>query len=136
MSITHTVLINCTAEHLFGIYKDVDSWAVWDPDIEAVGLDGEFAAGTRGWLKPHGAPRTKTILTEVREPKSFTVESRLPLCAMIFEHTLVEGEQGTSATHTVHFKGALAPLFSRLIGGKIRGGIDGTLQGLKAYAER
>ncbi len=135
MSIEHSVTINCTPEHVFAIYKDINSWAQWDPDIEAVGMDGDFVAGTSGWLKPVGAPKTATMMMAVDEPVSFTVESKLPFCTMRFEHELDTAGDATVATHRVVFTGALAPVFSRLIGGKIRKGIQGTMQGLKQYAE-
>lgn len=135
MSIQHSISIQCSAQHIFNIYKDVASWAQWDPDVEEVGMNGNFAAGTTGWLKPSEGPKTKTEITEVVEPSTFTVQARLPLCRMIFRHDLTETAQETTATHSVYFEGLLAPVFSRLIGGKIRQGIPGTMQGLKQYAE-
>lgn len=135
MSIEHSITIKRSPEHIFAIYKNIDSWAEWDPDIEAVGMDGEFAAGTAGWLKPIGAPKTATMMMSVNEPASFTVQSKLPFCIMRFEHELKAVSDGTLATHRVIFTGALASIFSRLIGGKIRKGIHGTMEGLKQYAE-
>ncbi|MFK7890680.1 MAG: hypothetical protein AB8B63_07670 [Granulosicoccus sp.] len=38
-------------------------------------------------------------------------------------------------THTVNFTGLLGPLFSMIIGKKIRQGMDSSMQGLKSYAE-
>ena len=135
MTIEHSITIASTPEHIFGIYKDVDSWAQWDPDIEAVGMDGDFTVGTSGWLKPVGAPKTATELVSVNEPSSFVVESRLPLCKMRFEHELQAVGEGTLVTHRVLFSGLLAGVFSRLVGGKIQQGIKGTMEGLKHYAE-
>lgn len=135
MPIEHSITIASTPEHIFGIYKDVDSWAQWDPDIEAVGMNGDFTVGTTGWLKPVGAPKTATRLVSVSEPLSFTVESRLPLCKMRFEHELQAVDAGTLVTHRVLFSGPLAAVFSRLVGGKIQQGIQGTMDGLKQYAE-
>ncbi len=135
MSIEHSVVIDRPIGDVFNIYKDVSSWAIWDPDVEAVALDGPFAANSTGWLKPTGAPKTKTRMVSVNEPGEFTVEAKLPLCTMSFGHRLIEEDERTTATHTVHFTGLLAPLFSRVIGSKIQAGIDSTLQGLKRYAE-
>jgi len=135
MSIEYCIRIARSREYIFSIYKDIDSWAQWDPDIEAVGLDGDFIAGTRGWLKPVGAPRTGTRMVSVIEPATFTVESRLPLCTITFEHELKTVGDATDVTHRVMFNGFLAPIFSRLIGSKIRKGIRGTMEGLKQYAE-
>jgi len=135
MSIEHSITIACTPEHIFAIYKDVDSWAQWDPDIEAVGMNGEFAVGTTGWLKPVGAPKTATQMVSVDAPSSFTVESRLPLCKMTFQHELQVVDEGTLVTHRVLFSGPLAGLYSWLVGSKIKKGIKGTMEGLKQYAQ-
>lgn len=135
MGIEYSIRIARTPEHIFAIYKDVDSWSDWDPDIEAVGLDGEFTAGTTGWLKPVGAPRTRTRMVSVNEPVSFIVESKLPLCTMRFEHELQIVDKDTEVTHRVLFSGPLGSVFQRLIGSKIQKGIGGTMQGLKRYAE-
>lgn len=136
MSIQQSISIERSPQQIFEIYKDVNSWAQWDPDVEGVGMEGSFSAGTRGWLKPTDGPKTNTEITEVKEPDSFTVEARLPLCRMVFKHDLIPSAKETTVTHTVYFKGLLAPVFSRLISGKIRKGIQGTMQGLKQYAEQ
>lgn len=135
MSIESSIDIARSAEHIFTIYQDVNSWAQWDPDIEAVGMDGDFVIGAIGWLKPVGAPKTMTTLVHVDAPNTFSVEAKLPLCTLRFEHELHAHNLGTKATHRVLFAGMLAPVFSRLIGSKIRKGIGGTMQGLKDYAE-
>lgn len=135
MAIEQSITINRPARDVFSIYQDVDSWTVWDPDIEAVGMDGPFAPGTTGWLKPVGAPKTPTRMVSVNEPTEFTVETRLPLCTMSFIHELQEHPEHTRVTHRVTFTGILAPVFSRLIGRKIRSGIDASMQGLKQFAE-
>ena len=135
MSIEQSITINSSPEAIFEIYKDVSSWAAWDPDIEAVGLEGDFISGTKGWLKPVGAPKTATVMVEVDEPRRFVVESKLPMCTMRFEHDLSSSGEQTIATHRVIFTGLLAPVFLRLVGSKISAGIDGTMKGLKAFAE-
>lgn len=136
MAITHTITVSAPSQTIFDIYKDIESWPQWDPDLEAVGLDGTFSIGATGWIKPKGAPRSKTRITELIEPESFTVESRLPMCRIVFRHELSHLETSTRVTHTVDFTGLLGPLFSTIIGRKIRQGMEGSMQGLKSYAER
>lgn len=136
MTIQYRINIKCSQEKLFNIYKDIESWAIWDPDIEAVALHGEFSEGTTGWLKPVGAPKTKTRMVSVNEPNAFSVESRLPLCTMRFEHELLRKGETTDAVHRVIFSGVMAPVFSRLVGGKIKKSIRGTMESLRDYAEK
>ena len=119
----------------FAVHADVEGWTRWDPTLEAAELDGPFAAGTRGWLKPAGAPRTRIEIVEVDAPASFAVVARLPLCRMRFEHELVPIEIGTRVRHRVSFSGPLAAVFARLVGPGIERDLPATLAGLKAAAE-
>jgi hypothetical protein len=66
----------------------------------------------------------------------FTVESKLPLCTMRFEHELSVVENQIEALNRVSFVGFLSPLFGRLIGGQIKKGLPRTLEGLKRAAEK
>ena len=79
--------------------------------------DGPFAVGTRGWLKPSGAPRTRIEIVAVDAPASFTVLARLPLCRMRFEHVLTPIDAGTRVRHRVGFSGGGGG------GGAARGGV-------------
>ena len=135
MNVEHSVIIDCPPQVVFSVYKDVGSWPEWDPDIEAVHLEGEFAAGSKGWLKPVGAPKTATTMLQVVDNQSFIVESSLPLCKMRFEHELEPIGDKTKATHRVIFTGIAAPVFSRLVSGKINKTIDSTMQSLKNFSE-
>ena len=73
---------------------------------------------------------------EIVIDKSFTVESKLPLCVMRFEHELSATSTGTKAIHRITFSGLFSPIFSRLIGGSIRKGLPQTMAGLKQAAEQ
>jgi hypothetical protein len=66
----------------------------------------------------------------------FTVESKLPLCTMRFEHELSPVGNQIQALHRVSFVGFLSPLFGRLIGSQIQKGLPRTLEGLKRAAEQ
>lgn len=137
MSISHSISINCSTTAIFAIYKDIDSWVQWDKDLEAIALDGEFAVGSTGWLKPVGAPKTRTVIVSISEPVSFAVESRLPFCTMCFNHLLEQTDaSNTLVTHSVEFKGMMAPVFSMIVGKKIKNTIVDSMQGLKEFAER
>ena len=127
--------IAASPERVFGLWADPSGWPRWDPDIEAASLEGAFAAGGIGTIKPRGAPRTRIALRKVEPPRAFTAVARLPLCRMVFEHALEPSASGCRVTHAVRFEGALAPLFRRLIGGTVRRGLPGTMAGLKAAAE-
>jgi hypothetical protein len=121
---------------VFRLYRDVDGWSAWDPDVRPSSVEGGLQRGASGTLTPTRGPRASITVTDVQEDVSFTVESRLPLCTMRFEHELRPRGHMTHVVHRVTFMGPLAFLFGRVIGTQIRKGLTRTLQGLKAASER
>lgn len=136
MQFEEQVVIAAPAEKIFLLYSDVKNWSAWDPDVKASSIEGQFISGAIGTLQPSSGPKAKIAFTEVVPNHSFTVESKLPLCSMRFEHELSSISEGTKVVHRVVFEGFLSPLFGRLIGSQIKKGLPHTLQGLKHSAEQ
>ncbi|MFN4774814.1 MAG: polyketide cyclase, partial [Pseudanabaena sp.] len=74
-------------------------------------------------------------ISEINTNRSFTVESKLPLCIMKFTHELIQEGDTTKVTHGVEFHGPLAFLFSKIIGKQIYESFPVTLEGLKKKIE-
>jgi len=127
--------IDADPSTVFAAYTDVSSWSQWDPETESASLDGSFAVGTTGKIKPKGAPQSKMKLIEVTENQSFTVECRLPLCKMHFVHLMSAHTTGTNLVNQIEFSGLLGPIFGRLIGKGIDKSLPESLKGLKEYVE-
>ena len=136
MQFEEQVLIAATPEKIFALYVDVKNWSAWDFDVKSSSIEGSFISGATGSLLPSSGPKAKIVFTEVVPNCSFTVESKLPLCVMRFEHELSRISEGTKVVHRVVFEGVLSPLFGRLIGSQIKKGLPHTLQGLKDAAEQ
>ena len=136
MIIEETIKISSTPEHIFLLYKDVSNWNTWDKEVKESHLNGKFIEGTTGNLSPAKGPKSKILLSKVEENKSFTVESKLPLCLMYFEHILTPIDYGVLVTHRVKFEGPLSFIFGYLIGRQIKQGLPITLKGLKYLAEK
>lgn len=134
-AMARSVDVAATPARVFALWADAAAWPRWDPDLEEASLDGAFARGSHGTLKPRGGPRTRIELVDVVEPESFTAVSRLPGCRMVFAHRVSPLPDGCRVTHAVRFEGPLAFVFRRLIGPSIRRGLPGTMDGLKAAAE-
>ena len=127
--------IEASAETIFSLYKDVNNWSVWDPEIKKSSIDGEFKSGTTGYLKPLSGPKNKFVLTNVEQDKLFTVRIKLPLCTMDFEHELIPQSSGTEVLHRIIFKGLLGSVFGKLIGNKLKKEQSRTMLALKKKAE-
>lgn len=135
MQFEETITINAPKEAVFAAYANVSGWPDWDPDVISAQLDGPFEAGISGKLKPKQGPESKITLINVNPDKSFTVECRLPLCRMHFEHELNPQGDSTEVTNKILFSGLLAPIFGRIIGKEIKDTLPGSLQGLKKHLE-
>lgn len=53
----HTEDTVASPESIWALWSDVTTWPVWDAGVDSVTLEGAFAAGTKGMLKPAGGPR-------------------------------------------------------------------------------
>ncbi|MDQ2748850.1 MAG: SRPBCC family protein [Actinomycetota bacterium] len=132
----HTTTTNATPAQLWERYVDPTTWPEWDHELEWVRVDGPFAVGTAGVLKPAGGPKTKFRLAEVTEHASFTDVNRLPLATMTFGHRIEPTATGSRFTHHVTITGPLSPLFARVIGRKITAGLPRAMQALGRLAEQ
>lgn len=136
MHVEHNITIAAAPARIFRIWQDVANWHTWDPDTRSASLDGPFAVGSRGRLTPTKGASVAMVLTSVVPDRSFTVESRIPLFHMVFEHALQPGGSTTTEVlHRVRFFGLLAPLIGRLIARQLQVGLPRTLANLKRLAE-
>ena len=76
------------------------------------------------------------VLTAVEASRHFTVESKIPLFRMVFEHELVRHASETEIIHRVTFSGPLRFVIGRMLVKQLNSGLPITLGRLKALAER
>ena len=112
----HVVTSDATPAQVWRRYAEPQTWPEWDAATERVTLQGPFAVGSRGRLKPVGALTTRFTLTEVVPEVGFTDVTRLPLARLVFGHRIEATATGSRLTHTVTISGPLSPLFARVIG--------------------
>jgi uncharacterized protein YndB with AHSA1/START domain len=135
MQSEHRITIAATPQTVFRIYEDVSHWHTWDPDTRAASLDGPFQVGTRGQLTPTQGRTVPMELVAVVPDRLFTVESRIPLFRMLFQHELTPGREGTEVVHRVVFAGLLTLLLGPLLAKRLNAGLPVTLARLKSLAE-
>jgi hypothetical protein len=100
----------------FDRWIDHESWPQWSPDTEWARIDGPAQPGTRGTLKPAGAPKTKFTIAECEKDRVYTDVSAFPGAGLTFRHTVEPAEAGSSLTVTVRMDGPLAWFWSRTAG--------------------
>lgn len=136
IQVESTIVIPTPAQAIFALYTDVAGWSRWDPDTRSANLDGPFQVGARGRLVPTKGRAVPMVLTHVEPERSFTVQCRIPLFEMVFEHELRAVGTGTEATHRVSFRGLLAPLLGRMLAAQLRTGLPRTMASLSRHAQQ
>ena len=127
-----------SAEQVWRVWSNPSAWPTWDTGLETVALDGPFAVGTRGRLKPNGGPAVRFVIVASQPGQGFHDRSFLPCTQLDFiHHYEPAGVDGTPAriSHRVEMRGLLTPLFSRVIGRDIARTLPDTLRALAKVAE-
>ena len=137
VNITADTIIRGDIDIVWAIVIDVANWPKWDPHELAARLDGPFAAGTKGWSKPRGAPPATWTITRVVHKREWASESPLPGGKLSGEskyEPLVGGRIRCARTVTV--TGLLVPLFHLHFARLIRRDMLATWQALEKEAAR
>lgn len=133
----HSEEASASREAVWALWSEVASWPRWDAGIEWVALDGPFATGTTGRLKPGGARVVRFTITDADPRRGFADVTRLPLARMRFEHELADAADGRiRITHRVTISGLAAPLFARVIGRGLARELPATVRALAEQAQR
>jgi hypothetical protein len=105
---------------IWRLWSDVASWPEWDVDLEVVTLDGDFAPGARGTLKPTGMDVFPFVLTRAERDRGYSDETPLDGAVLRFDHDLVSTDAGTQIRQRVTVDGPaaneyFAPLAANII---------------------
>ncbi len=119
------------------VATDVDNWPSWDPHEQKARIDGPFAAGTKGWNKPRGAPAGSFTITEVEPERMWSARAGIPfgsLRGVNRYEPLGDGRVRVSKVFEVH--GPFAPIFRLIWEKAVRSDMHLTFQALQAEAQR
>jgi hypothetical protein len=130
----HTASTSAPAA-FFARWADMATWPEWNADTEWVRLDGPFAAGSTGVLKPKGGPKTKFVIAELTDTE-FVDVSRLFGARLTFHHVVETTPDGGSRVNvTVTLGGPLSRVWNLILGKGIKATLQRDLDGLKTVAE-
>ena len=123
-------------------WANVENWPADDPDLAKARLNGPLVKGAIGWLQPKGGLKTQFKLVEVdRQKNRFSLETKLPLAVLTFEHSLHRPEHRADEhealaeldpgawvlTHSLTITGPLARLWDRIVGRSFTKGLPTVL---------
>ena len=132
----HTETSSATPEQLWARYSQPATWPEWNQGMTHVTLDGPFATGAKGTLKPAHGPKTRFTLTAVEPLRTFTDVSELPMARLTFSHVVEPVGAGVRFTHRATISGPSSMLLARLIGKNIEANLPGSMRTLAQLAEQ
>ena len=133
MRFNHTVETEASPEE---IWTNINNWPAWDTELASATLDGEFAKGTSGRLRPGKRPTSTFFISDLTQGESYAFTTRLPLCELEVRRSLVRtGDGGTYFTHEVSFAGPLSFAFGRILRRLYQKSLPAVMENLRKIAE-
>lgn len=132
MEFEHTLTCPAPRAVAWQFWSNVNNWAVVDPAVEWVKLEGDFVAGTVGRTKPVGLEPNEWRLAEVQDGTSAIIEVQAPGAVLRFLWTFSEiGAEETSIEQRVTLQGEQAADYEEALQGLAQG-IPAGMEKLKA----
>src|SRR5689334_10598985 len=108
-------------QYFFARWGDMATWPEWNTDTEWVRLDGPFAAGATGQLKPKGGPTVRFTVAALTD-RSFVDVSHHLGARLTFDHAIEPTATGGARIRvSISMSGSLARLWTALLGKGLRG---------------
>jgi hypothetical protein len=121
----------------FDRWADMATWPEWNTDTAWVRLDGPFATGSTGDLKPKGGPKVRFVLESVVPGSEFVDVSLLLGARLSFRHTVtVQADGRTAVSVLVTLTGPLARLWHLVLGNGFRASVQPDLDRLADACSR
>jgi uncharacterized protein YndB with AHSA1/START domain len=131
-----TLETSASPERVWRLWSDVRTWPGWNPDVQAVQIDGPFATGATGTMTTKAGGTHAIRLTDVRPGRSFRLEtSPAPLSTFVFQCDIRPTGGGSTIGQSVSMRGPLGGVYSAMMGRGIAQGFEPILAGLKSAAE-
>jgi uncharacterized protein YndB with AHSA1/START domain len=132
----HTVETTAPPEKIWAAWTDVERWSQWDTELDSAFLDGSFALGAKGRVKPKRRPAARFSISELIPGESYTFTTHLPLCDLKVRRRLTRKDGGGAFfTHEVSFVGPLSSVFANLLGQRYREALLVVMENLRKIAE-
>lgn len=120
----------------FTRWADMATWPQWNADTEWAVLDGRFAEGATGTLKPKGSPKVRFVIERLVPDREFVDVSRLAGARLTFAHLVTARPDGRSEVAVeVSMSGPLARLWILILGNGLRASVQRDLDALARAAE-
>jgi len=131
-----SVETSASPQAVWKLWSDTSTWQDWNPDVQAMTLNGPFVAGTTGTMKTKQGTR-QIVLSEVVPGRSFRLETTvIPLTRFLFDCRVASVPNGkTRVSQAVTVGGPLGGLVGGMMGKQVADTFPALLQGLARKAE-
>ncbi len=134
--VEHSVTTSAHPEHVWRLWAHVAGWPEWNGDIEAIELEGAFAAGGRILMTPYGQEPVELRIAEAVEPALFVDEADLGVVIVRTTHRVEGiGDGRSRVTYRMEISGPAAEELGPELGPAISADFPETLAALAARAE-
>ncbi|MDX2283954.1 MAG: SRPBCC family protein [Bacteroidia bacterium] len=133
---SHTIQTDAAPARIWQLWADVPGWPAWDSGLREARLDGPFAAGAKGRLRPDRGPAARFVITALDPGRSYTFRSAIPFGGLYVKRTLSVQNGQTVFTHEVWFTGPLKGLFGRSLGARYQDLLPAVMHQLDQLARR
>jgi hypothetical protein len=136
MKFDHIVETTAPPERIWAAWTAVKHWLQWDTELVSATLDGSFALGAKGRLKPKRGPAARFSISELIPGEIYKFTTRLLLCELKVSRRLTrKGGSGAFFTHEVSFVGPQSFVFANLLGRRYREALPVIMANLRKIAE-
>jgi len=136
MLCTATATSTAPPAAFFARWADMATWPEWDEAVAWSRLDGPFAAGTTGELKPRNGPKVRFVIETLEPGTEFTDVSSMPGASLKIRHLVtVAGFGRTTVDIEVSVSGPLARPWWHLLRRNIARSTSDGLRKLVAVTE-
>jgi uncharacterized protein YndB with AHSA1/START domain len=134
----HSAHTTAPAGTVWRNYTDLARWPRWNAAVEAVALDGPFAAGATGTLTPPGAEPLPFRIVAAEPGRGYTSETDIAETVTLRSTSSLEAaaDGGTRIHQRSELVGPAAPYFAASFGPALAAGVPRTVETLAAHASR
>jgi Polyketide cyclase / dehydrase and lipid transport len=133
---TASVTSSAAPADFFARWADMATWPDWNSDTEWARLEGPFAEGATGTLKPKGGPKVRFVVARLVPGEVFVDVSRLIGARLTFDHRVTaRADGGSEVSVTIAMSGPLSAVWTLILGKDLRASVQRDLDGLARAAE-
>jgi hypothetical protein len=135
MKFSHTLKTTAAPDRIWEIWTDVEQWSSWDTELKGACLKVPFSLGAVGELTPKRGRVSAFRISQFKAGESYTFVLKLPFCRLNVHRYLTTHLDGLYFTHEVSFQGALAFVFSLLLGRRFKSVLPSIMENVRQMAE-